>query len=32
VVGNYTFPLPDLGESGFRLLRDPDAQDDLMPD
>jgi len=32
VVGNYTFSLPDLGEAGFRPLRDPDAQDDEMPD
>ena len=31
VVGNYTFSLPDLGEGGFRPLRDPDAQDDEMP-
>lgn len=32
VVGNYTFALPDLGESGIRPLRDPDAADDEMPD
>jgi TnpA family transposase len=32
VAGNYTFSLPDLGEAGFRPLRDPDAQDDEMPD
>lgn len=29
VVGNYTFALPDLGDSGFRPLRDPDADDDI---
>lgn len=28
VVGNYTFALPDIGEAGFRPLRDPDAEDD----
>lgn len=32
VVGNYTFSLPDLGEAGFRPLRDPDAQDNDIPD
>jgi len=32
VVGNYTFALPDLGDAGFRPLRDPDAADDEMPD
>jgi hypothetical protein len=31
VVGNYTFALPDLGESGIRPPRDPDAADDDMP-
>ncbi len=28
VVGKYSFLLPDLGEAGFRELRDPDAEDD----
>jgi hypothetical protein len=28
VVGKYSFLLPDLGEGGFRPLRDPDAGDD----
>jgi hypothetical protein len=32
VVGNYTFALPDLGGSGIRPLRDPDAPDDEPPD
>jgi hypothetical protein len=32
VVGNYTFVLPDLGDAGFRPLRDPDAAYDEMPD
>ena len=32
VVGNYTFALPDLGDAGFRPLRDPDAADDEMTD
>ena len=32
VVGNYTFALPDLGDAGFRPLRDPDAADEEMTD
>ena len=28
VVGKYSFLLPDLGEGGFRPLRDPGAGDD----
>lgn len=32
VVGNYTFALPDLGESGIRPLRDSDVADDEMSD
>ena len=28
VLGNYSFALPDLGEAGFRPLRDPDADGD----
>ena len=32
VVGNDTFALPDLGDAGFRPLRDPDAADDEMTD
>ena len=31
VVGKYSFLLPDLGEGGFRELRDPDAEDDEIP-
>ncbi|MGH3193014.1 MAG: hypothetical protein ACRDOL_38320 [Streptosporangiaceae bacterium] len=32
VVGKYSFLLPDLGEAGVRELRDPDAEDDEIPD
>lgn len=32
VVGKYSFLLPDLGEAGIRELRDPDAEDDEIPD
>jgi hypothetical protein len=32
VVGKYSFLLPDLGEGGFRELRDPDTEDDEIPD
>jgi Tn3 transposase DDE domain len=32
VVGKYNFLLPDLGEGVIRQLRDPDADDDELPD
>ena len=31
MVGKYNFLLPDLGEGGFRQLRDPDAAADELP-